>query len=732
MSDPTPNGRAHFDIFELDFEALALRRSGERVRLAPQAFRLLVLLASNPGKLVTREQIQSHIWGDNTFVDFEHSINKAIRQIRDALRDNAGAPKFIETVPRLGYRFLPVVTTIGTALESGRAEHAPPVWQSGEGRGVAGRLGARFWWICAIMSAGMVAVAGRVVLRLDVASEGAWKVEALSALRGTQVFPALSPDGRKIAFIWTGNPSSHPDLYVMTIGGSDLTRLTDDEAAECYPAWSPDGKWIAFEHCNPGGLDGYIAGSAPVYVIPSAGGGKRQVAEVRAPTDHYLPQLAWTRDNQWLVLRNREAASDRIGLFLLSLASGERRQITAPTGASSDDAAPAISPDGRFLAFTRSTFPQVRDVYLLPLGTGGLPAGAARRLTHVADDITGIFWIDGGSRILYVSGGPRAFFSVVSSEGGTPRRMPAPDAAAAQVSSSADGRLFAYTNGYLDTDIWRIPVPGTSTRPARLISSARWDVSPDFSPDGSRIAFASDRSGAMEIWISASDGSAPVRLTYYGAESGSPRWSPDGTEIAFDLTEHGNADIYVISSNGGQPRRLTFDASDERLPSWSRDGKTIYFTSNRTGTQEIWRIAALGGQAAQVTHNGGLLAFESRDRKDLYYARRFLRPYSVFRLPLAGGEEERVIETIKGWPTFRVVSDGIYFAPDSPPRTLSFYDFATRHIRTLGNLVQDLGMGFAFSPDRKSLLVAPAEFRGGELFVLSRKAGSPIPPRKTE
>jgi Tol biopolymer transport system component len=116
----------------------------------------------------------------------------------------------------------------------------------------------------------------------------------------------------------------------------------------------------------------------------------------------------------------------------------------------------------------------------------------------------------------------------------------------------------------------------------------------------------------MEIWISASDGSAPVRLTYYGAEPGSPRWSPDGTEIAFDLTAHGNADIYVMSSNGGEPRRLTFDASDERIPTWSRDGKTIYFTSNRTGTQEIWRIPAYGGQATQVTHNGGLLAFESR------------------------------------------------------------------------------------------------------------------------
>jgi Tol biopolymer transport system component len=83
------------------------------------------------------------------------------------------------------------------------------------------------------------------------------------------------------------------------------------------------------------------------------------------------------------------------------------------------------------------------------------------------------------------------------------------------------------------------------------------DLDPEFSPAGSRIVFASDRTGSIEIWTSAVDGSTALQLTHYGVESGSPRWSPDGTEIAFDVTDQGNADIYVISSTGGQPRRLT-------------------------------------------------------------------------------------------------------------------------------------------------------------------------------
>src|SRR6202030_4336100 len=201
------------------------------------------------------------------------------------------------------------------------------------------------------------------------------------------------------------------------------------------------------------------------------------------------------------------------------------------------------------------------------------------------EDITGIFWIEGGKELLYFSRGPTPSLGQIGSlKDGTPHRLPAPDAFSNHLNASPDGRHLVYTNGYSDTDIWRIAVPGASiSAAARLISSTRSDLAPEFSPDGTKTVFASDRAGAMEIWASAADGSAAVQLTHYGAESGSPRWSPDGTAIAFDATIQGNADIYVISSTGGEPRRLTTDATDERVPTWSRDGKTIYFASNRTG-----------------------------------------------------------------------------------------------------------------------------------------------------
>src|SRR5690242_6506226 len=95
-----------FSGFEVDLITKELRRRGRPVKLAPQALRLLEFLAGRPGQLVTRDAIRQEIWSDGTFVDFEHGINKSIRQIRDALNDDANQPRFVETIPRRGYRFI--------------------------------------------------------------------------------------------------------------------------------------------------------------------------------------------------------------------------------------------------------------------------------------------------------------------------------------------------------------------------------------------------------------------------------------------------------------------------------------------------------------------------------------------------------------------------------------------------------------------------------------------------
>ena len=218
-----------------------------------------------------------------------------------------------------------------------------------------------------------------------------------------------------------------------------------------------------------------------------------------------------------------------------------------------------------------------------------------------------------------------------------------------------------------------------------MISSTQYDSSPQYSPDGSRVAFRSNRSGSNEIWVSDSNGRIPVQLTHYGGPlTGTPRWSPDGMNIAFDTRPDGQADIYVVSSIGGAPRRVTKSEFEDVVPSWSADGAWIYFASNRTGAWQVWRVPAAGGAEEQVTRDGGFAAFESPDGHYLYYAKG-RSAAGLWRKRLPNGAEEPVLPQLKPgyWGYWAVVENGIYFADQTGTGGsggIFFYDFATEEI----------------------------------------------------
>jgi Tol biopolymer transport system component len=131
--------------------------------------------------------------------------------------------------------------------------------------------------------------------------------------------------------------------------------------------------------------------------------------------------------------------------------------------------------------------------------------------------------------------------------------------------------------------------------------------------------FVSTRTGAKEIWIANADGSNQTQLTFFnGASMGSPQFSPDGTRIAFDGYASGSSDIYVVPVEGGKPAQLTSDPGNEIRPSWSRDGKWIYFGWMRGSSEHIWKMPAAGGSPVQVTSGGGQVAFEAPDAQWLY------------------------------------------------------------------------------------------------------------------
>jgi Tol biopolymer transport system component len=281
-----------------------------------------------------------------------------------------------------------------------------------------------------------------------------------------------------------------------------------------------------------------------------------------------------------------------------------------------------------------------------------------------------------------------------------------------------------YVQRRSNKNVWRRDLNSLASAgaPDKFISTTRGESGPQFSPDGSKIAFESTRSGGYEIWRCRSDGSSFMQLTHFNPSvTGTPRWSPDGQQIVFDSRPAGNADIFVIDSQGGPPRKLTSELSNEVVSSWSRDGRWIYFASDRTGSYEVWKMPSAGGSAVQVTRHGGFAAFESPDGRFLYYAKGLNVP-GLWRIPTNGGEEVELISSLEAgyWGYWAVVENGIYYLDTTAKPGIVFFDIATHRITRvfdLENRPARQNPGLAVSPDRKTILYTQLDASSSDVIL---------------
>jgi Tol biopolymer transport system component len=244
---------------------------------------------------------------------------------------------------------------------------------------------------------------------------------------------------------------------------------------------------------------------------------------------------------------------------------------------------------------------------------------------------------------------------------------------------------------------------------------------PSFSPDGTRIAFESDRLGAMEIWTCSSKGINCLQLTSLHGTAGAAHWSPDGQKIAFEFHPGERAEIYVVDVAGGTPQKVpTVSGADNLAPNWSRDGHWLYFSSKRGKEPfQIWRVPAGGGSPQQITKTGGIAAAESLDGKFLYYSK--YEDTGIWRMPIQGGPEQRVLEQPDGtqWFNWGLAKSGIYFLNSgSAKATIDFYDFASKKTNHVWSLTKPWGWGLAVSPDSESLLLVQSEFEQSNIMVV--------------
>ena len=266
-----------FSVFELNLRSGELRKAGTRINLQEQSLQTLALLLERPGELVTREELRHRLWSKDTFVDFDHGLNAVINRLRDSLGDSADTPRFVETVPRRGYRFIAPVDR-GVKDRDGRYQ---PAGASGHMRAEVGdsasaapprpgwRYSGNVMWPAVVVALAMAAAVSLYVFRLWASPHLPMRTTPLTSLPGQERHPSFSPDGNQVAFVWDGENGDNQDIYIKVVGAGVPHRLTTHPAADQKPAWSPDGRHIAFVRSSGEGRG--------IFVIPALGGPERKI-----------------------------------------------------------------------------------------------------------------------------------------------------------------------------------------------------------------------------------------------------------------------------------------------------------------------------------------------------------------------------------------------------------------------------------------------------------------------
>ena len=553
---------------------------------------------------------------------------------------------------------------------------------------------------------------------------GAWtkapqapRVVPLVGNAGLETSPAFSPDGQQVAYSWDGNRKNF-DIYVKSVEGGTAHRLTDNAAHDIDPTWSPDGRQIAFLRVFPD--------KTAVLSVPSVGGMEKVIAQVPRSASRWHPEEpeqngaggpAWSSDGSYLLVTGSPAEDNPRGILRIYL-DGRQERLTSPP-LETTDLCPKISPSGQYIAFSRQWGAGAFDLYVMP-SRGGPPV----RLTTDSHSIQGLAWLDdrnliyssnrGGNYHLWQisrSGGP----SLPYAAGGSQPRWPA---------LSRDGHLLAFVESVNDAGIWRFPL--STNRQAAVaepfIVSAAEDSSPEYSPDGKKIAFVSHRSGTGQIWVADADGLSVHQLTdFKGPSVGSPHWSPDSRRLVFDGGLNHQTAIWLIDADGSNQHRLNNVMVNEYAPTWSRDGRWIYFCSLRTGQDRIWKQRPDTGEAVQLTQLAFIDPRESADGRTLYLQRQ-----SLWQMPVAGGAPEAVPELANFFLAryWNLAGDTVYFVrQDELLHKLESFNLTTRKFQEFTVIPNQLLVGtpgISVDPDRHWLLFVQRSQRRSTIMLQQR------------
>jgi Tol biopolymer transport system component/DNA-binding winged helix-turn-helix (wHTH) protein len=648
-------GILRFGGYELDPRRGVLSRGGVPLKIQPQPLRVLELLVTRAPEVVTREELSDYVWGTGVNVDLDQSLNFCVRQIRSVLNDSASDPKFIDTLPKQGYRFVgdvvrevPPVSAAVAASVAGEPE--PLVGTVPDAPGPVTRR--TFAWSAVAVAAATVGggawlarshrrtsspKAVTVVIPLP---EGATNADPLRIIGSV----AVAPDGSAIAIPLTTADVTH--LYLRRLDSNRLIRLEEGESSVA-PFWSPDSQHIAF-----------AAEGTKLKRMPAVGG-----------SAVVLCDAVFARGGTWSRRGDILFGTADGPVFHVSASGGEATRVTRVDKAAGEDSHwyPLFLPDGnRFLYSVITDDPEKRGLYLesldhrqpkrhLVVADGfccAIALDPEKKIYYLLSEQAGkiaaqIFDVDraelsGPSRILLDRPGMISVSDtgtlVIRKFGQDTSRLVWRDRTGRElgvlgtpddywgVHLSPDDRFVAITRHEpvgLHTRIWIASLPDGLLEP---LSDSNRAVNPIWSEDSRTVYYNDDRRGVL-----LRRNVSPRGLEEVVMEMGADHRmhvggiSPDGRYAVAELIANYHAEtVWTDMKGGGKggPQWHSMDAPGKEgmLPSFSPDGRWLAFSSNPTGSPEIYVMDFPGGsQRLRVSTSGGFKPRWRRDGKELFY-----------------------------------------------------------------------------------------------------------------
>jgi Tol biopolymer transport system component len=548
------------------------------------------------------------------------------------------------------------------------------------------------------------------------------QLQQLTFAKGVEEFPAWSPDGRRL--VYSAGSGGIRKLYLRSMADGQERELTAGRQDEIMPAWSPDGSTVLFvrarragDRLEPADVFGQYQ-EGDVWSLDIATGEEARLLE-KAFNPMFAPDgRRIAVDASWVGARRIWAVDER---------GRNPVQITTDTSEAVGHVRPRWSPDGGRIVFQnieRTRF----DVRIADL-SGGPPIWITNDHFLDLDPI----WAPDGRSVYFSSarsGGLNVWRMEVGPDGRPVGRMQQLTSGAGQdvqLAIAPQGDRLAFAELKQNADLWLLPVAvasGEPLGPAReVIATTREDSRGAWSPDGRRIAFNSDRSGSMNIWIHDLETGGTRQLTTGFGGDFQPNWSPDGRQVAFFSSRAGNVDIWSADAGTGQIRQLTGDPATDVNPFYSPDGRSIAFHSDREGRMEVWRMDADGSAQTPLTRDGVTLSHFMRFSADGRYVM-FLclcggEP-QVMQVPAAGGALEPVAAVAGGGhlslsPDATLVLDAVghkslWVSPQQGGEPYPIFEFDDPAVRL------DYPV---WSPDGRNILFDRFFPEGGDIWVMT-------------